>query len=100
MPHSPEAERSLAEARAALAAGAFRPASDAAWEAAVAATRIDDEETLEQLAELTVELAREAGTDEADQLRRYVALCLEDARNGTRPQSAFERLLGWDKPKR
>jgi hypothetical protein len=103
MPGSPDAQRSLAAARDALAHGAFPRATEHAWASAVAAVRVGDETTLEALAELTTTLAEQVSAakhEEADQLRRYVALCLEDTRNGTRPHSAFERLLGWNKPSR
>jgi len=101
MPGSRDAQRSLVAARDALARGAFSRATEHAWASAVAAVRAGDEETLAALAELSTTLADQASPAkhaEADQLRRYVALCLEDTRNGRRPHSAFERLLGWNKP--
>ena len=103
MPSSPEAERDLADARTALENDAISFAIERAWSSAVAAARIGDETTLATLVEVTGAIAKQAAPaqqKEADQLERYVVLCLQDARNGTRPHSAFERLLGWAKPQR
>ncbi|HST25332.1 MAG TPA: hypothetical protein VLJ76_05035 [Gaiellaceae bacterium] len=103
MPRSPDAERDLADARTALENDAIPFAIERAWSSAVAAARIGDETTLAALVEVTTAIADQAAPaqhKEADQLNRYVALCLQDARNGTRPHSAFERLLGWTRPQR
>jgi hypothetical protein len=96
MPHSRDAERELADAREALARGALRPAADHAWAAAAAAASIGDEDSLSALLDVVGTLAEQTSGrdhDDAEQLRVYVAEALEGARDGTRPQSAFERLI-------
>ena len=93
MPRSPDADRELADARAAFGAGAFTRAGESAWRAAAG-----DDQALEDVLALAGSLVeRTAGgdRDEAERLRRYAEACLEDARRGTRRPSAFERLMGW-----
>lgn len=100
MPHSPDAAQNLADAREALACGALARAADHAWRAAAAAASIGDERSLEGLLDLVAELAQStSGREHADaeQLGLYVREALKDAREGTRPPSAFERLLGRDR---
>ena len=84
------AAEQLAEAQTAFANGALNYARNAAWRAAAAAAQIGDAETLERVVELTRKL-------DDEQLRIYAEAALEDARKGTRPPSAFERLLKRDK---
>ncbi len=96
MPRSPDAERELADAREALACGALGPAADHAWAGAAAAANIGDEDSLSALLELVETLAEQTrgrDHDGAEQLRVYLTEALEDAKRGTRPQSAFERLM-------
>ncbi len=98
MPRSPDADRDLTDAREALAAGALAHAGVSAWRAAAAAASIGDEQALEDvlaLAETLVERTAGGDRDEAERLRRYAEACLEDAQQGTRRPSAFERLMGW-----
>lgn len=95
MPRSLDADRELAEAREAMAGGAVDHARDAAWRAAAAAAQIGDEGALEEIVQIASTLA-ESNVSEADQLRVYAEACLKDAREGTRPPSMFERLLGRD----
>jgi hypothetical protein len=98
MPRSPDADRELADARAALAAGALTHAGESAWRAAAAAASIGDEQALEDvlaLAGTLVEQTTGGDRDEAERLRLYAEACLEDAQRGTRRPSAFERLMGW-----
>jgi len=99
MPRSLDADRELANAREAMAAGAFDRARDAAWRAASAAAQIGDEGALEEVVAIASTLA-ENDVGEADQLRIYAQASLEDAREGTRPPSMFERLLGRDRRRR
>lgn len=99
MPHSLDADRALAEAREALAVDALDRTSSAVWRAASAAAQIGDEEALGAAVELASKLA-ERGVADAEQLRTYAKACLEDAQEGTRPASAFERLLGRDRRRR
>jgi hypothetical protein len=100
MPRSIDAERATAEAREALAAGAFDRASEAAWRAASAAAQIGDEQMLEEVLAIAGRLG-DHGAEDARQLQIYTEASLEDARAGTRPLSMFERLLprGRQKPK-
>ena len=83
----------LAEARTAFEHGALARACDSAWRAASSAAQVGSEDTLQQVVELATALAA-TGRDDAEQLLRYSEACLEDARGGTRPPSAFERLIG------
>jgi hypothetical protein len=92
MPRSPDADRNLAAAHEALAAGALDRARDAAWRAASAAARIGDQDALQEVVEIASMLI-ERGAPEADQLHVYAEACLEDAKAGTRPPSMFERLM-------
>ena len=78
----------LADARTAFERGANAHALDVAWQAAASAARAGNQEVLTGV----VELAR--ALPDAEQLRVYAEAALEDARNGTRPPSAFERLIG------
>ena len=80
------AAEQLADARTALDHCAHKRACDLAWRAAASAARVGNERVLAEV----VELAR-ALPDE--QLRVYAEAALEDARKGTRPPSAFERLI-------
>jgi hypothetical protein len=93
MPRSVDAERELAAAREAVAAGAFDRARDAAWRAAASAAQIGDTAALEEVVEIVSTLAA-AKVDDVEQLQVYADACLEDARDGTRPPSMWERLLG------
>jgi hypothetical protein len=100
MPRSIDAERATAEAREALAAGAFDRASDAAWRAASAAAQIGDDEMLEEVVAIA-SLLGDHGVEDARQLLIYAEASLEDARADSRPLSMFERLLarGRQKPR-
>jgi hypothetical protein len=80
------AAEQLAEARTALDHGAHKRACDLAWRAAASAARVGNAGVLEQVVEL-------ANTLPDRQLRVYAEVALEDARKGTRPPSAFERLI-------
>jgi hypothetical protein len=93
VPHSLDADRELEGAREALACGAYARAADHAWTAAAAAASIGDKEALAELAGVVEALADH---DDVEQLRLYVTAALEDARRGTRPPSAFERLMKRD----
>jgi len=96
MPQSPDAERELADAREALACGALRLAADHAWAGAAAAASIGDEDSLTALLGLVGALAEMTigrDHDGAEQLRVYVTEALESSKRGTRPQSAYERLI-------
>lgn len=95
MPRSLNAERELADAREALAAGALDRARDAAWRAAASAAQIGDTAALEEVVEIVSTLAG-SKVDDVERLQAYAAACLEDARAGTRPPSAFERLIKRD----
>ncbi len=100
MPHSPDAERDLVDAREALACGALGPAADHAWAGAAAAASIGDEDSLSALLQLVGTLAEKTSGrdhDGAEQLRVYLTEALDDARRGTRPSSAFERLMTRDR---
>ena len=93
-------QRSIDEAREALALNDVGRGTGAAWRAASSAAQTGDVESLATLVDLvaTIEKAATGGDrDEAAQLRVYVEACLEDARSGKRPPSAFERLLGRDR---
>jgi len=96
MPRSVDAERELAQAREAVAAGAFGYARDATWRAAAAGAQIGDVDALQEVVEVAATLC-EREVENADQLRAYAEACLEDARAGTRPPSMFERLLDRDR---
>jgi hypothetical protein len=93
MPHSIDADRELADAREALACNALDRAADHTWVGAAAAASIGDEQALEALLELVEALARRG---DVEQLRVYVTEALKDAKEGTRPPSAFERLMRRD----
>lgn len=93
MPRSLDAEREIAAAHEALAAGAFDRARDASWRAAAAAAQIGDAPALEEVVEIVSALAA-SGVDDVNQLQTYAEACLEDARNDTRPPSMWDRLLG------
>jgi hypothetical protein len=95
VPHSPDADRALEEARDALAVDALDRARDATWRAASAAAQIGDEQALEEAVAIASELV-ERKLPDADRLRVYAEACLEDARNDTRPKSWFERLMKRD----
>ena len=81
----------LADARTALEQGAHARALALAWRAAAAAARVGNQNVLGEAVELAKELP------DAEQLRAYAQAALEDARNGTRPPSAFERLIKRDR---
>jgi hypothetical protein len=93
MPHSRDADKELAAAREALARRSYARAADHVWTASAAAASIGDKQALAELLELVASLAEH---DDVEQLRLYVAAALEDARRGTRPPSAFERLFNRD----
>jgi hypothetical protein len=100
MTRSADTERYVAEANEAMALGDVGKASGAAWRAASSAAQTGDAETLAELADFVTTLEQRAEGrehDEAAQLQVYVTACLEDARQGKRPPSAFERLLGRDR---
>jgi len=78
----------LADARTAFEHGAHARARDLAWRAAASAARVNDAEVLAGVVSLTEALP------DSEQLRVYAEAALEDARNGTRPPSAAERLFG------
>jgi len=78
----------LAEARTAFEHGAHARACDSAWRAASAAARVGDVATLELAVELASALVTE-GVEDSERLRVYAEAALEDAREGTRPPSAF-----------
>jgi deazaflavin-dependent oxidoreductase (nitroreductase family) len=97
---SPDADRELAAARRALARGAVEPAVRHAWLGAAAAATVGDEGALSALLDLAgrlVPLTTGREHDDAERLTIYVGQCLDDARRGTRPPSAFERLLSRDR---
>jgi hypothetical protein len=91
-----EAAEYLADAQVASGNGAHKYACGLAWRAAAAAARNGNEGVLAQVVELAAVL-QAAGANDAEQLLRYAEACLEDARNGTRRASAFERLIARDK---
>ena len=76
--------------------GAFDRARDAAWLAAAAAAQIGDATALTEIGSVASTLV-ERHVDGAEQLHVYTQACLEDARSGSRPPSAFERLLRRDR---
>lgn len=88
------AAEELADARTALEHGAHGHAVDLAWRAASSAARVGNKDVLAAVVELANELPG------AEQLRVYAEAALEDARKGTRPPSAFERLIGRDRRRR
>jgi hypothetical protein len=95
-----DTERHLADAHEALALGDLGKATGAAWRAASSAAQAGDEETLAALVDFVATIEQRATGrehDEAAQLQVYVAACLEDAEQGKRPPSAFERLIGRDR---
>jgi hypothetical protein len=94
MPRSPDADRELAEARAALARGDHSGAAGHIWTGAAAAASIGDGGALEELLSLADTLVPRG---EAEQLQAFLRAALEDARRGTRPPSAFERLMRLDR---
>jgi hypothetical protein len=81
----------LADARTALEHGADARALDLAWRAAASAARVGNTEVLAGVVELAPALP------DGEQLRVYAEAALEDARNGTRPPSWFERLISRDR---
>jgi uncharacterized membrane-anchored protein len=93
VPHSVDAERELAGIRESIACAAYSRARDHAWSAAAAAASIGDKEALATLLELVETLAEHG---DVDQLRVYITEALKDAKEGTRPPSAFERLMQRD----
>jgi hypothetical protein len=93
MPRSPDADRELAAARAAIASRDYARAAGHTWTGAAAAASIGDQVALTNMLELTDSLAVH---DDVEQLRLYIRAALEDAKRGTRPPSAFERLLKRD----
>ena len=100
MPKSPDAAREQAAANEALAVGALGEALGAAYRAAAAAAQLGDEETLEALAEVVSTLEQRTtghAHEHVEQLRVYLDACREDAREGTRPQNALERLFRLDR---
>ncbi len=100
MSRSPDTERHLAEAHEALALGDVGTATGAAWRSTSSAAQTGDAEALATLVEFVATIEERATgrqRDQAAQLRVYVEACLEDARKGVRPPSAFERLLGRDR---
>jgi hypothetical protein len=100
---SPDTARYLAEADEAMALGDVGKATGAAWRAASSAAQAGDQETLATLVDVVATIEQRAEgreRDEAAQLQVYVGACLEDARQGKRPPSAFERLLGRDRRSR
>jgi hypothetical protein len=102
MPRSPDAEQSLADARAALARGALAYACASAWRAAAAAAKRGDDKALAALAALAPALELQSSgrrRDDAARLRSYVEACLEDARKGTRRPSAVEQMFGRNRPR-
>ncbi len=103
MSRGADIQRSIDEAREALVLDDVGRATGAAWRAASSAAQTGDTESLTTLVDLvaTIEQAATGGDrDEAAQLRVYVDACLEDARSGKRPPSAFERLFGRDRRNR
>jgi hypothetical protein len=80
------AAEKLADARTALDHGAHKRARDLAWRAAASAARVGNQGVLAEVVELASAIPDE-------QLRVYAEAALEDARKGTRPPSAFERLI-------
>jgi hypothetical protein len=97
---SADTERHLAEAHEALALGDVGKATGVVWRAASSAAQAGDAETLATLVDVVAEIEQRAGgrdRDEAAQLHVYVEACLDDARKGKRPPSAWERLLGRDR---
>jgi hypothetical protein len=97
---SADTQRYVAEAHEALALGDVGKATGAVWRAASSAAQGGDEETLAALVDVAATIEQRAegrGREEAAQLQVYVSACLEDAREGKRPPSAFERLLGRDR---
>ena len=99
MPRSLDAERELADARDAIAAGAFDRARDAAWRAAASAAQIGDTAALEEVVEI-VSALKASKVDDVEQLQTYAEACLEDAKAGTRPPSMWERLLSRERRSR
>jgi hypothetical protein len=100
MTRNADTERHLADAREALALGNVGKATGAAWRAASSAAQSGDEEALATLVDVVATIEQRAtGSEheEAAQLQVYVTACLDDARRGKRPPSAFERLLGRDR---
>jgi hypothetical protein len=80
-----------------LRRGDLKRASQEAWAAAATAASIGGEEVLQALQAVALELEEKTSgreREEAGRLRLYLLNSLDDARRGTRPGSAFERLLG------
>jgi hypothetical protein len=86
----------LDEAQTAFEHGALERARNSAWRAAAGAAQTGNIALLEQVVTLTRALAA-SDVDEGEQLRIYAEACLEDAKAGTRPPSAFERLITRDR---
>ena len=85
------AAEQLKDARTAFEHGAEERALDLAWRAASSAARVNNQGVLAEVVELA------GAIPGAEQLRAYAEAALEDARRGTRPPSAFERLISRDK---
>lgn len=81
------AAEKLADARTAFEHGAEARALDLAWRAAASAARVNNQHVLADVVEFA------SAVPGAEQLRVYAEAALEDARKGTRPPSAFERLI-------
>ena len=84
----------LADARDAFEHAARARALDLAWRAAASAARLGNENVLAGVVEFAKALP------DADQLRVYAEAALDDARRGTRPPSAFERLISRNQRRR
>lgn len=87
------AAEDLADARTAFEHDAHARAFDLAWRAAATAAQAGDASTLEGVFAFSETLVA-AGVEGAGQLRVYAEAALADAGAGTRPPSAFERLMG------
>ena len=85
------AAEQLREARTALEQGAEERGLDLAWRAASSAARVNNKDVLAGVVEFAGALPG------GEQLLAYAEAALEDARRGTRPPSAFERLISRDK---
>jgi len=93
---SVEASRALKLSQAALEKHAVGRAVRGAWEAANAAVRADDEETLAAVVALASQLEeQEVGRErrEVTLLRAYASHCLQDLRSGGRQRPILDRLL-------
>jgi hypothetical protein len=100
MGRSRYADRELLAAREALACNAVERAASHLWSAAATAASLGDRDGLAVLLGLAAKLEQQTtggDREEAERLRVYLAQCLDDARRGTRPPSAFERLFRRDR---